>query len=253
MAGENLNPESDSEDDGKPNDNETEGLKAALTAERRKRQEAEVREAASRGRAEALAQTRPKDDARPVLSAADLRVAVDEGRMTEDEAEQIRSRQSEQRITSTVTANLSEALTSQKVSERADTEIGRYKTAVPEITDRDSVQFTKLQAEFDNLVSYGHDSKDPRTEALAARAAFGPVETLEGVGKAKPRETYGETGGGAEPDDGGGDKDGWPKDMSAGHRRYYDDQINQGVLVDRKAAIAEFNYKPKNRPRHAAA
>ena len=254
MAGENLNPDPASEGDGKPK--EPMVPSAALEDERHKRQRLEVELAESRGREQGVAQansSRPADAQQKDLSAADLRVAVDEGRMTEDEAEGIRTRQSERRITSTVTASLSDQLAGQKVAERADTEIGRYKAAVPEIADKDSVQFAKLQTEFRNLVSYGRDASDPTTEALAARAAFGPIDSLEAAGRPKPRETYVETGGGRDPDEAGGDdKDGYPKDMPADSRRYYDDLIAKGAVADKAAAVKEFRYQGKHKPRYAA-
>ncbi len=251
MTGENLNPDPDSEGEGKSTD-ENEGLKAALTAERRKRQTAETEAAEFRGQVEGLQQVNrsvasaPKD-----LSAADLRVAVDEGRMTEDEAGSIRDSQSERRITATVTESLSGKIDGQRTADKVGGEIARYKTIVPEITDHGSVQFAKVKNEFEYLTTHGYDAKDPRTELMAARAAFGPLDALETAGEAKPRETFSETGGGAEPD-GGGSGDNWPKNMTADQRTYYDDQINQGVFTDKKAALEEFNYKPKHKPRRAA-
>ena len=251
MAGENLNPDPANEGNGELK-KEVEGLKAAAVAERRKRQEAETRAAHAEGQVQGLSNRPNGSDAPKEVSTAELRTAVDEGRMTEAEAEGIRDRQSERRIETKLTGKFEDVLSSRQMTERVGTEIGRYKTAVPEIADQDSVQFTKARGEFDYLVSLGHDPKDPRTELQAARAAFGSIESLEAVGEKRPRETYSETGGGADPDDAGDDNSGWPKAMNADSRRYYQDLINKGVYSDRKAAVEEFSYKPKHGPRHAA-
>lgn len=253
MAGENLNPDPADEGEGKPND-EIAGLTAALKASRQKAREAETQAAEYRGRAEALEQTAGRRDANAPkeLSAAELRIGVEEGRMTEDEAEAIKERQSERRIGDRLTSRFQTELVGSRLAEKVDDGIGRYKAAIPEIVDRDSVQFTKMTGEFDFLVSLGHDPKDARTELLAARAAFGSIESIEAAGKPRPRETFSETGGGAEPDEGGERSDGWPKEMPADSRRYYQDLINKRVLPDVAAAKAEWGYKPKHGPRHAA-
>ncbi len=252
MAGENLNPDPDEKGEGKPND-EAEGYKKAMIAERLKRQAAETEAAELRGRVQGMATAQPKatDTPKP-LSAAELRQAVDDGRISDDQAQEIRDRQIEQGVESRLESKFETRMATRDVLERVNGEIGRYKTAVPDLLDRSSDVFAKVQSEFEDLVSLGHDANDKRTELSAARAVFGSITALEAAGKPYPRETHQETGGRGEGGEGSSVKDGWPKDMSSDTRRYYDDQINQGALADRKAAIAEWSYEPKHKPRHAA-
>lgn len=247
MAGENLNPD--------PDDKKGEGEPkmvplAALEDVRGKWQASERRAAQLEGQVQGLAavKTEPKADPPKELSAAELRQAVDDQRMTEDEAEAIKARQIEKRVTAKVTEEVETTLARKNLGERVSTEMGRYKRAIPDLLDQGSATLGKVQTEFAYLTSQGYDADDPRTELIAVRAAFGDVDQLEKIGKPGERETHQETGGGAEPGSQGA-KDSWPKDMPADTKRYYQDQINQGILPDRKSAVAEWSYKPQHAPR----
>ncbi len=247
MAGENLNPDpDDKKGDGEPKMVPLE----ALEAERRKRQASATRAAERQGQIRELAavKTEPKADPPKELSAAELRQAVDEQRLTEDEAEAIKARQIEKRVTAKVTEEVETTLARRNLGERVSSEMGRYKRAIPDLQDQDSATFGKVKTEFAYLTGQGYDANDPRTELIAVRAAFGDISQLEKIGKPGERETHQETGGGAEPGSQGA-KDSWPKDMTADTKRYYQDQINQGVMADRKSAVAEWSYKPQHAPR----
>lgn len=253
-----LNLSTDSE--GNPdNDDPVAGLRAAVTAERTKRQEAEGRMhdletqlAEMRGRVDGMATSQSKKDtAQPEMTAVQLRQAVEEGRISEDQAEEIRLNQAEKRIRESVTAEVKQELTGRDMAARVSTEIGRYKSLVPGINDRSSEQFAKLKGEYDYLVSMG-DPGDATTELKAARAAFGPVAALEAAGKPKDRESWAESGGASDPGDRGGAKDGPPKDMPAKHREYYRKQIASGFYPDWEAVRKEWSYKPQHGRRSAA-
>ena len=252
MADEELTPDPD-ETKGNGKD-EIAGLTNALTDERRKRQTAEVEAAELRGQIQgqstATNDSKREPEAPKPLSAAELRAAVTEGRITEDEADNIREKQIEKRLEKRLSDRLDGALSSRATAQRVSDEIVRYKQAVPDILDRDSPAFKKLRTEFDYMVSLGNEANDPRTELLAARAAFGDIAQLETVAGQRPRETHSETGGHAEPTEAGGKRsDGWPKDMPEANRRYYQDLINKGIYRDQKSAVEEYQYKPKHQPR----
>lgn len=248
MAGENLNPDpGDKKGDGEPKMVPLE----ALEAERRKRQDSDTRAAELQGQVRGLTavKTEPKVDSPKELSAAELRQAVDEQRLTEDEAEAIKARQIEKRVTAKVTQEVETTLTRKNLGERVSTEMARYKQAIPDLLDQNSAALGKVQTEFAYLTGQGYDANDPRTELIAVRAAFGDIGQLEKIGKPGERETHQETGGGAEPGGQPDHGDGSPKDMPADTRRYYQDQINQGVVANWAAAKTEWSYKPKHAPR----
>ena len=244
-----MNPEADkTSDPAKEKGDEQLVPLSALEDERRKRQSAERRVAEQEGYARAQAQ-KPASDAPKELTSAELQLAVDENRMTAADAEAIRDRQIERRVETRV-AKRSDA---KELANAASAELGRYIQAIPDLADPGSAAFEKVKDEYNYLVGLGYDADDRRTELLAARTAYGDVSKLEKIAQPKDRETHQETGGGREPAaDGATRADGWPKEMSADHRRYYEDQINQGALKDRAAALEEITYKPKHRPSHAA-
>ncbi len=80
---------------------------------------------------------------------------------------------------------------------------------------------------------------------------FGPPDKLKADKGKLVLETHQETGGSADGGSAGNETGGWPKDMKADTRRYYEGQINQGIVPDIAAAKAEWSYKPKHRPSHA--
>ena len=250
MAGENLNPDPDeNKGEGEPKD-EVQGLKSALADERRKRQDSDARAAQLEGQVQGLTvvKTEPQSDSPKELSAAQLRQAVDEGKMTEDEAVAINTRQIEKRVTAKVTEEVETTFARKNLGERVSVEIGRYKDVIPDLTDQSSAAFQKVRTEYEWLVSHGSTSNDPQTELMAVRAAFGDIDQLAKI-KSGERETHQETGGNSEPGGQPDRSDGAPKDMPADTRRYYQDQISQGVVADWKAAKDEWSYKPKHMPR----
>ena len=248
MAGEDLNPDPD-EKEGK---GEPMVPLTALEAERSKRQTAERTAAQLEGRVQGMSavKTEPKDDTPKDLSAAELRQAVDEGKLTEDESETIKARQIEKRVTAKVAQDVETKLARKNLSERVSVDMGLYREAIPDLLNQDSAAFKKVQTEFSWLVQQGYDPDELQTQLIAVRASFGDVDQLQKINPGK-RETHQETGGhsGSETES----TDGSPKDMPADTKRYYQDQINQGAVADWEAAKAEWSYKPKHAPRAGVA
>ena len=253
MAGESLNADPATQGEAESSDR-TVPL-SALEAERDKRQKAERATAEANGRLagyEAAQTTNggqpPKSDAPQELTAAELRQSVDEGRLTQVEADGIQEKQLVRRVTADVGKTVRDEMTAGQVAERASNEIAGYKAAIPEIDEPDSPQHQKLQDEYKHLMDLGH-APGLATEAAAARAAFGSLDALRKVNGPAPRETYQETGGGSGAGDSGETGDGFLKDMPAKYREYCRGMIATGVLADVAAANKEFSYKGKHDPR----
>ncbi len=242
MAGENLNPDpDDKKGDGEPKMVPLE----ALEAERRKRQDSDTRAAELQGQIRGLAavKTEPKADSSKELSAAELRQAVEEEKLTPDEAEAIKARQIEKRVTANVTQDVETTLARKNLGERVSTEAARYKRAIPDLLDQSSAAFGKVQTEFTYLIAQGYDANDPRTELIAVRGAFGDIDQLEKIGKPGERETHQEVGGNAEPGSQGnedsGSKDMPPKGLSRDAKKHYGAQIERGMYPDWAAVSKE--------------
>ena len=245
MAGENLNPDPD--DDKGKGEPKTVPLEA-LEAERRKRQDSDTRVAELQGQVRGLTavKTEPKVDSlqEKQWSAAELRQAIDEGKLTEDESETIKARQIEKRVTAKVTEEVETTLARKNLGERVSTEAARYKRAIPDLLDQSSAAFGKVQTEFTYLIAQGYDANDPRTELIAVRGAFGDIDQLEKIGKPGERETHQETGGGGEPGSAEGNKDSRSKDMppkglSRDAKKHYGAQIERGMYPDWAAVSKE--------------
>jgi hypothetical protein len=256
MAGTDLNPDPTKPGDGEPQDQRTVPLKA-LEDERRKRQSVENEAAELRGRVQGLtvsrADTPPHAAPSPKeLTPAELRAAVDEGRLDQGQADEIRDRQLERRVETRLAGQLETTLAERARVDRASDELTRYRKAIPELADKSSDSFARVQTEFDRLIGYGDSAGSLVTEVKAIRTAFGDIGKLEKLAAPADREAYTEIASSA-PAQGEPQADGWPKSMSAGVRRYYDDQISKGIFADRKAALEEWTYKPQHKPSFARA
>ena len=244
-----ITPDPDTEGEGEekgaasPN-KEVDGLRTGMIAEREKRQAAEQESAELRGRLSALEEGASRGTPETTFSRSQLDAAVGDGRVTQDEADRIYHKQMVREITEEVSAKVTETTTVNAVG----LEIQKYKDAMPVLSVRGSDEFVKVANEFGWMVSNGSPN-NLSTELAAMRSVFGDSTKLKADKGKKVLETHQETGGSAQEET--GTKDSWPKDMKADTKRFYEDQINRGILPDMAAAKEEWSYKPQHSPRHA--
>ena len=239
--------------DASPN-KEADALRTGMMAEREKRQAEEQRRTAAeqesaelRGRLSALEESASRGTPETTFSRSQLDSAVADGRVTQDEADRIYHNQMKREITAEVTANVTAETTVNAVG----LEIQQYKDALPNLAVRGSDEFAKVAKEFGWMRSNGLPD-NLNTELAAMRSVFGPAEKLKADKGERVLQTHEEGGsGGAGGDETPANKGDWPKDMKAETKRFYEDQINKGVVVDIAAAKKEWSYKPKHSPRHA--
>ena len=248
MSEQDVIPDSENEDEGtgavSPN-KEAEALRTGMYAEREKRQAAEQESAELRGRLSALEESASRQAPdETTFTRTQLDAAVSSERITADEADRIYETQMERRISERVSAKVQETTTVNAVVSK----IEQYKDAVPNLSVKGSDEFAKVAKEFGWMRSNGLPD-DLNTELAAMRSVFGPADKLK-ADKGKPvLETHQETGGSAQEET--ASKDDWPKGMKAETKRFYEDQIRSGAVVDMAAAKEEWGYKPKHAPRHA--
>ncbi len=232
-------PANKGDEDHDPSGAEKAGLIAAAQDERNKRHvlERQVAElqGEKKGREEA-SKTETKQ-----LSAADLRIAVDEGRLTETQADEIRDRQIEERVTSKVSETVNATLSQHQSSTQIDAEVDRYLKARPAVDAEGSPERARVQSAFTEITKLGLPD-DQRTTLMALRNAFGPIDAVETAGPGKrPAASHDETGGSDEGGD-GGPTGGWPKAMPTANRLYYDDLIHKGIYTQ-ETAVKEWEKK----------
>ena len=212
---------------------------AALEDERGKRQALEVQVANLSGQVEQINKTPAAPQApQKTLSRTELRALVDDGRITQDEADNITEKQLRETITKDVTETVMTRAAETRRVDKINSEYGVYTVALPNVLVPGSEERNKVEKEFQGLVELGQPNSKV-TEVLAMRSVFGPVEALT-----KPkdtRETHEETLGGSPPDP-GTRTDGIPKGLSQREREYYSDQINKGLYPDWKAVTAELEH-----------
>jgi hypothetical protein len=215
--------------EGAADPKEVEGLKAALAAEREKRQGFERELAHVKGTVEGLKSgQKPTAEPEPrIYTRAELRVMVDGGKITEEQMDAQLEQQLERKLEKKFKKEIDTATAETRVATTVETQIGAYIEAHPDLTDVNSDLRAKVQAEFDYLLSLGDDPKDKRTELKAIRAAVG---ALAPKGRKKEPEASEETGGSdGGTGKGGGDGDAWSKDLTAAQKAHYQKKINQGI------------------------
>lgn len=223
-----------------PQDKEVEGLRAALQAERNRRHASETKAAELTGKVDALS----RQPAAKEYTRVELQEFVEGGRMSQEDADRLLETQQTRRVEKTVSENLETKFRENTLAGKITAEIERYKELKPEIMEDGSSLRQEVSDAYAYHVSLGKP-ENLQTELDALITVLGPAAKLQ-VAREKERETHQDTG-----SDGGGEESatgGWPKEMPAATKRYYEDLINKGVHADRKAAVEEWSYKPKNGP-----
>ena len=137
--------------------------------------------------------TPPPTPAEKEYTWRELQTAIDAGQITLAQAQEHREGVIRRELERTAKDEVRAALdTSSRVS-TVQTEINQYRQIVPEATQPGTPERAKLEKEFSYLLSIGYDQKDPRTELLAARTAFGDLDSAKSRKEAKgitsPRAT----------------------------------------------------------------
>src|SRR5262252_3872815 len=224
---------------------EIEGLKAALTAERKGRQSAESRLARLEGTVEGLKarpSSSPAEAAPRIFTRAELRAAVDAGKITEEQMDAQLETQMETKLEKKLRAEFEAATVETQAASQIDAQMAAYIEAHPDLLDADSDLRAKVQEEFNYFTGVlKQNPKAKSTELAAIRSAVG---SLAPKGKRKEPEASGEeTGGsdGGKSSGGGGGEEGWKKGLPPALKAHYQKQIDKGIYKgpDDKRLLAE--------------
>ena len=177
----------------------------AKAAESRMQEERE-----GRIRAEAEAQVlRETRAAQPVkqdekeLSWVELKQLVSDNKLSEADALEYREKVVAKRAVKEAEANITNKFSQQSQNQRIDSEIGKYKDAIPDVNVVGTDERKKFDTEFRYQVEFaGMDPKSLTTQLAALRAVYGPPERAVQYAKANKgkganaAESYAETSGG---------------------------------------------------------
>lgn len=204
----------------------------------------EAREKAARLEGQ-LATEKPE----PTYTRPQLLALVEEGKLSQGEADVAWEQQLETRIEKKFDKKLDQYTTAAQTQSQITAQVATYKELMPDLM-RDSEDRSKVQAEYQYLMGIGQPPT-VATELAAIRSVFGDIETLKKTKQSlKQAETYQETGGGGRPDDA---KKGVLKTLSQRETDYYEAGIKKGMYKDWAAVEEELKFANNNiRKKHGA-
>lgn len=230
---------SESSEKDRPGDDslakKAEAFETGMMAERAKRQKLELEMAELKGKVDVLS-TKPAEASQD-FSRAELKRLVDDGKLTQEAADRTLDEQQSKRIERTVQKTVESTIGRQTQAQRVQSEIDRYKAALPDIVNEGTEARAKAASEYQYLTGLGHPDSVV-TELAALRAAFGPAERLvNGKVERETSQDVGSDGGDSEHPD----KDGAPKGLGLDARKYYEKQIETGQYKDWAAVKKALN------------
>ena len=227
----------------------------AKAAESRMQEEREGRIRAE-AEAQVLRENRAAVQAAPAaekeLSWSELKALVSDGKLSEADALDYREKVVAKRAVAQAEANITSKFTQQTQNQRIDTEIGKYKDALPDVNVPGTDERKKFDTEFRYQVEFaGMDPKSLTTQLAALRAVYGPPERAVQYAKTKGKgtpgaESYAETSGGGRGPAPAGKV--WHDKLPAHEKAHYERMIERGRYGEPakawdnvKAEINEYN------------
>lgn len=198
---------------------EIEGLKKALSAERQRKNSLKSELAELKAKVDELSKKPAKEYTRAELSAL-----VDDGRLSQGEADRIYDEQTERKIEERITKKVETNVSEKEIASRINAEIDRYTDVYPDILVDGSENRKMVAEEYRRQLGLGKpDSAQTELDVLAA--VFGPSTRLQ-KGREKERETHQETGSDSGEDTGNRETKA-PK-LSPERKAYYTKMIDKG-------------------------
>lgn len=177
-------------------------------------------------------------------SRSELTALVVDGKLTQEQADELFARQIEAKARTEAVKAANEAVAQSARTNRVATDFAQYKKLAPEIMQNGSETRNRISEEYRYLVSVGH-SESLETELAATRAVLGPLERLERARSGKNgAETHQEIGGDDEVKDRNG-KNKRPSDrLDPRKREHYEGMIKKGYYkgwdeVDKELGFAK--------------
>jgi hypothetical protein len=182
--------------------------------------------------------------ATPKYTRAQLRNAVNEGKLDEDQMEEIWSKQVLEEARDQARKEAQSNASTTSTQEKLANTLKAYTDSIEGLNDPDSDNRAIVEEAYEDLVDlHGKPTtalEQQKLEALACRAAFGPVSKLKArVDRMKRTpSSYYEEGNGEDQGSQGSTVNGIPKHLVA----YYEPLIARGMYKDWAAVKAELKY-----------
>jgi hypothetical protein len=181
-------------------------------------------------------------------TGSQLQTFIDEGKITVGQALSYQEETLKLEAARLVEQKVEEKLSTVTRQSTVQREVARYKEAIPDIDVPGTEAHQKLEREYTFLVNMGYDAKDPKTEILAARAAFGDPDLMKQKQAARTittgRDTMQDIAANGKPKP--SEKDPL-KDLSSAQRQHYQRMIDKGVYTGWAEVKEELAFVPPRR------
>ncbi len=183
-------------------------------------------------RAEISELRKPVQEAVTLPSFTELVSRVEEGDLTQAEADEINAARTKKETV----AEITEAFTESRMEEKHQTLLTDYISLVPDI-NLDGTDINKrIVQEYQDLVAMGL-SEDTKTQVTAVRSVLGTPDFIRSKVKGQAiLNTHEESGGGPGGDE--NQKSDWEK-LTPRYQAHYDRAIDHGAYPDRDACVKE--------------
>lgn len=186
---------------------------------------------------------------------AELQAGVDAGTITQAVADQVQGEQKQAALIDGVATTIKNQRVDEDRATAVKAGLDSYIERFPQLKNKDSAHFKKAVVEFNTLVDLGYDSKDPGTELLSLKAAFGSADRASGVLEI---ESHPEGGSGQGEmvqqagSEGLGDPGTPPSGLNDRQVAHYSHLIDIGVMPDWNTVREEQKYADPGIARRAA-
>jgi len=200
-----------------------------------------------RGQVQGLTESMRSAPAPTQLSAAEVTAKVNNGEMTETEAQTLLMNQQLGDFKRDIVQEVRQATADERRTALVQGQIEAYKTKIPNVMVDGSPERARVVTEYNYLVSsLGHKPNND-TELLAMRAVYGSAESIAAKANGTPEHHQESSGsGGGDENQGGSSTDGAPAHLSPAEKTYYADMIQKGMYPDWKAVSAELAFSNTN-------
>jgi len=185
---------------------------------------------------------------------AELSNFVSEGKIEQDQADNIMDAQMQRNIEARVSNTLWNENRNREVNNTVSADFNSYIAAIPDINVPGTDARNRLEAEYQKLTKLGQPDNKV-TEVLAMRVAFGDHETLKAAKeKSSGSPSHRDIGGGEPPDSQTGSSDeGAPSELTAAEKSYYQGAMKEGIYKNWSDVRDEMKFANKQvRTRTAA-
>ena len=187
----------------------------------------------------------------PEYTRAELGKAVEDGKITEIQAQDILDKQNDKKTANLVKETVSTTIGNINRDQTVDSQIDAYSKLMPEVLAEGSDERQRVASQFSYFVSIGLPN-DKSTELAALNSVYGSIDALKSSkGAAQEFDTQQETSGGGAPAE---TVSGTTLKLSADERKHYQYLIDRGQYKDWKEVEAEMKFSNKQvRSRHGRA